>query len=142
MTYAVTKAQFVEVPPEQVVASVKTTEDEFNYLTKYYKSYLPIRDGYKMENIETVTYALNSVDRIFNFKKFIRVETNDVAAILVEYVRVSKENTSIYYFCIPRANSSDAVWKIVQETIESLGSVEIRNAYIWSLTKYLSKNIN
>ncbi|VBB46830.1 conserved hypothetical protein [uncultured Paludibacter sp.] len=120
-------------------AKAQTTIEEYNYITKEYKSYLPIKEGYKLEDINTVIYSLNSVDRIFNFKKFIREETNEVAAILVEYVRVSKGRTYILYFCIPSENSSDGVWKIVQDTIEAFGTTEVRNAYIWALNKYISK---
>lgn len=133
------KAQYI-VEPDSQVTKVQTTEDEYNYITKQYKSFLPVKDGYKLENINMVSYTLNTVDRYFNFKKLIRTDTNEAAAILVEYVRISKGQTYIYYFCIPREDSSDGVWKLVQDTIEELGTQELRNAYIWALTKFISKS--
>lgn len=139
ITLVFANAQYIEVPPEQTAQTVQTTEDEYNYVTREYKSYLPIKMGYKLEEIKTVSYALNSVDRVFNFKKLIRLETNETAAILVEYVRVSKGKTYTIYFCIPHESSSDRVWKLVQDTIEEFGTLEVRNAYIWALTKYISR---
>ena len=131
-------AQYIVVPDVNEKPTVQTTVEEYDYLTKDYKSYLPLRQGYKLENAKTVSYTLDGVDRVFNFKKFVRTETDEVAAILVEYVRVSKGRTYTIYFCIPRESSSDAVWRRVQATLEAFQTTEVRNAYMWALTKYIS----
>ena len=143
ISFGFAQAQYVlePLPKDQEKKTSQTTEEEYNYVTKEYKSYLPLKIGYKLEDEGTVSYSLNEVDRIFNFKKLIRIDSNEEAAIIVEFVRVSKGRTYIIYFCIPGENSTDGIWKLVQDTIEQFQTTEVRNAYIWALTKYISKSI-
>lgn len=122
----------------------QTTMEEYNYITKEYKQDKAsgtVKAGYTLEDVNTIVYVSASSDRTFNFKKLMRAGSGQVAAVIVEYVRATGSGEQTYYFCIPTEKSSDGVWKDVQDTIESLGSSELRNAYIWALTKYVSATL-
>lgn len=87
-------------------AQVTTTQEEYNYLIKGYKSQLELgqdmKKGYVLDNSPG---GVQNGDYNFEFKPLIREETKEIAAILV--IANSKAwGNNTYYFCIPRNNAT------------------------------------
>lgn len=81
-----------------------TTEEEYNYCVRGYKTMLSegldMKKGYHFENLFEKSDGAYS----FNAKLFIRDDKKEVAAILI----VAKSNAwgNIYYHCIPHDNET------------------------------------
>lgn len=79
--------------------TLPTTEEEYNFLTKGYKNQLDyggdMKKGYSLIDYKLLTIS----NYTFNFKKLIRSESNQLAAILV--IADSRVSGSTYYLCIP-----------------------------------------
>ena len=85
------------------VAQHTTTDIEYNYLTKGYKTDLAegrdIKSGYRMDPMGQ-EYAIGAYT--FQFSAFTKIDEKAVAAVLV--VAKSKTWGNVYYLCIPLNN--------------------------------------
>lgn len=87
-----------------IAQDVVTTTEEYNYLTRGYKtqleSGLDMKKGYMFgDGSQPITYG----NYTFQFRPLVREATGEIAAILL--VATSKAwGNNIYYFCLPRNN--------------------------------------
>lgn len=83
--------------------SAPTTEEEYNYVTKGYKtqieSGLDMKKGYKFQELGEEAIG----DYEFTIMCLIRTSSNEVAALLIK--TKSENSGKTYYFCIPHDNS-------------------------------------
>ncbi|MFV0472028.1 MAG: hypothetical protein ACK5L7_08365 [Paludibacteraceae bacterium] len=121
----------------------QTTIEEYEYITKEYRRNMPIRQGYKIEDIKSVEYAngSNATKRTFNFKALIRTDSGETAAIMVEYIRISSGNGKTYfvYFCIPKEKTSEYIWQQVRKSLNDFETDDLKKAYNWALTNFISR---
>lgn len=84
----------------------QTTLEEYNYVTKGYKiqieSGLDMKDGYKLNDIESVKTGTRSV----HIKVLKRVENMETAAFMLIY---QKEGNPEQYLCVPHPSSEREV---------------------------------
>lgn len=119
----------------------QTTPEEYKYFTRIYKPWQPLQPGYRLELITTVNYSVKDVDRVFNFKKIIRTNSNETIAILMEVVKITEGAPQFFYYCIPQKDSSDIIWNSLLDIIDKINEKEDKKAFVWALTQYISTTI-
>ena len=127
-----------------LLSKAQTTLEEWNYVTKGYQiqieSGLDMKKGYMITNNGSYTFNSSDAVRIVNFKRLTRISRNEVCAIIVEYIRKSKSQVTVRYFCIPQKTSSAEIWNLCNLQTESFDSPQIGIAFTQALFRFISNN--
>ncbi|HTB06486.1 MAG TPA: hypothetical protein VK806_05985 [Bacteroidia bacterium] len=97
------------------VYSQSTTEEEYNYITKGYKTQadqgLDIKKGYSLKNYGKWLLSFGNKSKGATFKGFYRDGDPKPCAIMAIYQELNKDSvpTVTEYYCIP-VKSGEALW--------------------------------
>jgi len=98
-----------------------TTVEEFNYASKGYKiqieSGLDTKKGYKITDLDFVSPKSFRKIKNIKVKALYRATQQKPCAYII--VMNSDDLKSVNYICLPSANSTDEVWKLYDEQINS-----------------------
>jgi hypothetical protein len=116
----------------------QTTVDEYNYLTKGYKtqieSGLDMKVGYSLKDLG----EYSSKSRSCEFKALVKKANNKTVGTLAIFHAVSLVGTKkTYYFCIPTAGSDNSVMEMYTKSLTELSSEDAnRDMAIFVSTLY------
>lgn len=98
-----------------------TTLEEYNYLTKGYKTAreqgLDIKSGYKLDLVFKDTQKVESISNynlICNFYNFSKIDNNKETRAILVLVTIGK---GTFYLCIPKEKSDSEIWNLFNESI-------------------------
>ena len=101
----------------------KTTQEEYNYITKGYKvqmeSGLDMKKGYFFKDLGTFGVKMGVENRDCTFKALHREGNDTPCAILMLYNRTDIKEGMKYYVCIPSKDADASIW---QQTLDFISS--------------------
>ena len=108
-------AQTTDIPIE--TSKVKTTYEEYNFLTKVY----PNDDNKRMlDGYEFKPFFEKTIDKYnFNLKFFVEKETQNVKAIFIVATKMKKKEDKKRYLAIPLNN--EKLFKVYKDSETSIG---------------------
>lgn len=97
--------------------SVKTTYNEYSYLTERYglEDNVKMLEGYEFKHLEEVTYGKFN----YNYQLFIETETGKTKAVFITITKIKKNDDKVKYLCMPINNAE--LFKKFHDEAELLG---------------------
>jgi len=121
----------------------QTTQEEYNYITKGYKTQVidqggDLKKGYAIKDLGDWGLTFGVEKRRCEFKAFIREGQTKPCAIMMVYKRTDVTTGANYYICIPSIDAPDDIW---QQTLTFVNTTFKDNdamlqTTIWSLMKF------
>jgi hypothetical protein len=122
-----------------VSAKSQTTTEEYNYLTKGYKTQiengLDMKKGYALAGNSTYSYG----GRRCEFKNLIKTSSDVAVAVLVIFYA---QNGDSYYFCIPSAGSDPQLFEEYLNSLKQIDNYDAMRVYNYFVSMYLSQSIH
>lgn len=127
-----------------LAATGQTTQEEYNYITKGYKTQieqgLDMKKGYSFKDIDTSYTTTGTEKRECIFKALYKTSEIKPCAILMIYKRTDISTGVTYYICIPSYNATKEIWN---QTLSFITSTFKENdpmlqTIIYSLMKFSS----
>ncbi|MEP7168002.1 MAG: hypothetical protein ABI855_01400 [Bacteroidota bacterium] len=129
--------------------SQTTTQEEYNYITKGYKtqieSGLDMKNGYILKDFGDWSLKYSGVTRGLMFKGLYRTDSIKPCAIMAIYQKKEPgKQTYSEYFCIPTTGAED-LWEQtlaqLNENYDKANANQIYIGMIWALMKLSSQEI-
>jgi|MDTD01.2.fsa_nt_gb hypothetical protein len=119
----------------------QTTQEEYNYLTKGYKtqieSGLDMKKGYKLIDYGVYEIKEGNQTRQCEFKGLIKDGQTKPCAVLMIFKRTDLPNGAVYYICIPSANANESIWKQTNDLVKSITDASgLYRAFINGLMRF------
>jgi len=119
-----------------VFVKAQTTQEEYNYVTKGYKtqveSGLDMKKGYSLKSLATETIGIRTV----KLEGLYRTNTNTLCAIMIAY---TKSGGITEYLCAPMPATSDSIYnqyiKSLHDNTSNTNSSEKLQLITYALTK-------
>lgn len=98
-------------------SDVKTTYEEYNYLTERYglEDNATMLNGYELQNFMDVTMGKFN----YNYKLFVETNSEKTKAVFITITKIKKKDDKIRYLCMP-INNGELFKQFISET-ENLG---------------------
>jgi len=130
-------------------SKISTTEEEYNYVTKGYKtqfeSGLDMKKGYILKDLGEWSLKYDNVTRGLTFKGLLRENDTIPCAVMAIYQKKNNGKSSLTeYYCIPTLDAPDLWDRTIAQLNENYTQAnanEIYIAMIWALMKFSSQEI-
>ncbi|KAB2913524.1 MAG: hypothetical protein F9K23_17010 [Bacteroidetes bacterium] len=121
----------------------QTTQEEYNYITKGYKtqveSGLDMKKGYSFKDYGTFTIEEGKEKRQCEFKGLFRDGQTKPCAVMMIFRRTDISNGAVHYICIPSSDAPEDIWKQTNKLVkdaESGVSSGMYRAFVYGLMKF------
>jgi len=116
----------------------QTSTEEYNYLTKGYKTQiengLDMKKGYTLLGEDKYSYKGRSCE----FKKLIKTSSHKTVAVLAIF---HAQNGSNYYFCIPSKDSDPQLFEEYINSLKQIDNYDAMRIYNYFASMYFSNFI-
>ena len=98
-------------------SSIKTTYEEYNFLTERYglEDNVTMLNGYELQDFTEMTLEKFN----YNYKLFVELKTKNVKAIFITITKIKKKDDKVKYLCMPINNG--ALFNKFQVETQGLG---------------------
>lgn len=124
-----------------IAAHSQTTENEYNYITKGYKSYdqsgTDLKSGYYIQAGIKYGHQTKSSTYLYDIIRLMRKDNNELAALIVKVKKIANNYDEYHYLCIPTKDTPSMISLRCTNDLLNISDGEIKAGLNFAFIKYI-----